>query len=406
VADTLSSGPERPYGERPRWLVPVAWAVAAVVLAWLAVRAGGATPEPPPVAAPTSTTPPPRTPSPTPSPTPPPTPLPSPPVYRLDGEPGAGPALRLLVGGVPPGVLDTRTGRLTPLPELRAARYALVELARGPGFTAALVYDGTERFAQGSLLPDGGGSVDLGRLVDVLPRRDGTVLTLVCVPGTGGGCVLGNRTVTGAIRWQRRVPSALDLVRDTPYGVLLAEYQGAGGARLRLEEPRTGQLIRRIGRTDHTFTADDRRVVYQRAGCEYGCPIVIADLDDGDRVTLPVLPGRLGAAALSPDGRRLALGYQGLHQQDPAPTSERDGRAVVVDLGTRTWTSVPGLTTGAKAVPVPVWIPDGSRLLLAVADQQGVSRVVAWRPGEHRLTVLPVRLPHFTVAPGTIALLT
>lgn len=399
MAETLSSGPEpRPARGRPRWLGPLAGVVAAAVLAVLAVRDGtGRDPEPPVAAETFTTTPPPLPPSPT---------VPRPEaVFRLDGEPGAGPAVRLLVGGVPPGVLDAHTGRLTPLPELRGAGNALVELRRGPGFTTAMVYDGTEQFARGSLLPDGGGSIDLGRLVDVLPMRDGSVLTLVCLPGTGGGCVLGSRTATGAIRWQRRVPSALALVRDTPSGVLVSVWRSDRYGELQLVDPRTGRLRRDLGRAAWVLTADDRRVVYERAGCDYGCPILVADLTDGGRTVLPFLPGRPASAAISPDGRRLALGFQGLHSQDPAPSSERDGYLVVFDLRDGTWEPVPGLTTGPKAVPVPVWTPDGSRLLIAVSDEDGVGRVAAWRPSARRLTVLPVRLRDFAVQPGTITLL-
>jgi hypothetical protein len=398
VAETLSSGPEPrlPGRGRPRRLAPLAGVVAVSVLAVLAVRDGPGRDPGPPVVAEASTSPPPPPPS---------TEHPPAAVLRLEGEPGAGPAVRLLVGGIRPGVLDARTGQLTPLPALRAASNAPVELRRGPGFTTAMVYDGTGRFARGSLLPDGGGSVDLGRLDGVLPMRDGTVLTLVCLAGTGGGCVLGSRTATGTVRWQRRVPSAVTLVRDTPYGLLALEWDGDRGGALRLVDSRTGRLRREVGRAASVLTADDRRVVYERAGCDYGCPILVADLSDGSRTVLPLLPGRPGSAAISPDGRRLALGFQGLHSQDPAPSPERDGRAVVVDLRNGSWEPVPGLTTAAKAVPVPVWTPDGSRLLLAVAGTDGVSRVAAWRPGDRRLTVLPVRLPDFAVQPGTITLL-
>jgi hypothetical protein len=78
---------------------------------------------------------------------------------------------------------------------------------------------------------------------------------------------------------------------------------------------------------------------------------------------------------------------------------------VVFDLRNGSWEPVPGLTTAAKAVPVPVWTPDGSWLLLAAAGTDGVSRVAAWRPGDRRITVLPVRLPDFAARPGTIILL-
>jgi hypothetical protein len=400
VADTLSSGPEPrlPGRGRPRWLVPLAGVVAVAVLAVLAVRDGtGRDPEPP-VAVETST--PPRPPLSTRH-------APEA-VFRLDGEPGAGPAVRLLVSGVQAGVLDARTGRLTPLPALRAARNTVVELRRGPGFTTATVYDRTDRTegAQSLLLPDGGGSVELGRQQSVLPMRDGTVLTRVCLTRTGRGCVLSSRTATGTVRWQRRVRSSAYLIRDTPYGLLALGWDRGDGGTLRLVDPRTGQVRREVGRTDRVLAADDRRVVYERPGCDYGCPILVADLADGSRTEVPVRPGRPRSAAISPDGRRLAVGLLGLSSRDPVPSPERDGHAMVLDLRTMSWEPVPGLTTGVGAVPVPVWTPDGSQLLLATPGSDGVSRMAAWRPGDHRLTVLPVQLRDFAVQPGSIELLT
>lgn len=398
MAETLSSGPEWPRRGRPRWAGPAAGALAAVVLAWLAIRSGGGTAAlEPPVAVPTATVPVPTAPSPT---RPPPEP-----VFRLTGASGPGPAVRLLVGGDPPGVLDARTGRLTPLPGLPVTGSGLVEFDRGPGVTTTLVYDGRDRFARGWLLPDGGRPVDLGRLVDLLPRRDGTVLTEVCLAGTEGGCVLGSRSATGAVRWQRRLAGQLDLLRDTPYGVLLASSIESGRGQLRLEDPQTGSIRQYLRQSGTVLAADDRRVAYQPARCESDCPLLVADLADRTVRLLPGLTGRAAAGAFAPDGSRLALGFQGLHPQDPDPSRDRDGHAVVLDLRRGRWLPVPGLTTGAKAAPVPVWTPDGDRLLLAATDPDGSSRLVSWRPGADQLTVLPVRLPRFAAQARTVALL-
>lgn len=392
MAEMLSSGPgARPAGpgprRRPRWLVPVAGVLLAAVLTVLAVPS-----------VPT------RTVAPVPTPTGPPPPEA---VYLLDGTPSAGPAgVRLLLGGLDPGVLDVGNGRLTPLAGLRTTSNEVVKLRRGRGFTVAFVHTGGDEFARAFVLPDAGGSVPIGAVRDVLPMRDGTLLTVVCVAGTGGGCVLGSRTATGAVRWQRRVPSEVALVRDTPYGVVASVFEGDRGLLLRLEDPRTGRVDRVLGRTDQVLAANDRRVAYQPSGCSSDCQVLVADLADGSRWTLPPAPGRPADGAFSPDGRRLALGFWGLHSQDPDPSRQRDGYAAVLDLAAGGgWHRVPRLTTGVKVAPVPVWTPDSGQLLVAVGNDR-VGRVAAWRPGAPRITVLPVRLTDFFPQPGMVSVLT
>jgi hypothetical protein len=395
VSETLSLGPEGRYLRRPRWLGPAAGLLAAAVLAGLAARAGGGVPDRPPVVAPTFTQP---------SPMPSPTPLPTAPVFRLDGEPGAGPAVRLLVAGPPAGVLDTRTGRLAPLPGVRATGPGLIELDRGRGLTTALVSDSTGLSGRGWVLPDGGHPVALGPVADVLPMRDGTVLTETCLVGSEGGCGLTARTAAGAVRWRRTLLGRLDLLRDTPYGLLSGSSIESGRGQLRLEDPRTGSVRQYLRLSGWVVAADDRRVAYQPARCETECPVLLADLAERTVRQLTVPPGRVAAGAFAPDGERLALGFQGLPAQDPEPSRDRDGYAVVLDLRRGSRLSVPGLTTGAKAVPVPVWTPDGSRLLLAATDAAGYSRVVCWRPGADHLTVLPVRLRGYVAQAGGLAL--
>jgi hypothetical protein len=288
---------------------------------------------------------------------------------------------------------------------VRATGPELVELDRGRGLTTALVYDSTGLSGRGWVLPDGGRPVALGPVADVLPMRDGTVLTETCLVGSEGGCGLTARTAAGAVRWRRTLPGHLDLLRDTPYGLLSASSIESGRGQLRLEDPRTGSVRQYLRLSGWVVAADDRRVAYQPARCETECPVLLADLAERTVRQLTVPPGRVAAGAFAPDGERLALGFQGLHAHDPEPSRDRDGYAVVLDLRRGSRLSVPGLTTGAKAAPVPVWTPDGSRLLLAATDAAGYSRVVSWRPGADHLTVLPVRLRGFVAQAGGLALL-
>jgi len=404
VAEVLSSGPEagaagpRPPG--PRWLSALALVAAGAVLAVLAVRDGTGR-RPAPVAAPTSA---PVVVEPWPSAVRT-GPLPPEAVYRLDGDPGPGPpGVRLLVARrSDAAVMDAGSGRLTPVPGLRVDPGAAVDLRRRGALTTAVVFSHRDQSYRGWALPDGGHPVDLGRVQDVLPMRDGTVLTLVCVAGTGLGCVLGSRTATGQVRWQRRVPRELGLVRDTPYGLLTVIYLPERPGVLRLEDPRTGRVHLVLSRSGHPLAATDRLVAYQGADCDRGCPVVLVDLATGSRRNVPVPEGRAAVGAFAPDGDELAVAFQGLHTQDPFPAARRDGYVVLLDLRRGSWREVPGLTTGPKTTAAPLWTPDGT--LLLGTGQDGAGRLASWRPGAPRVTVLPVWLTDFDPRPGSLLLL-
>lgn len=402
MAEVLSSGPEPdaagPRRARPRWLSALAVVVTGAILAVLAVRDGtGRRP-----ASTAAETPPPTVARPSPSAVrsgPPPPEA----VYRLDGDPGPGPAgVRLLVVGQSgASVLDAGSGLLTPL-GLPVRPGDSLDLRRRGTLTTALVFSDRDQYTRGLALPDGGRAADLGRLLDVLPMRDGSVLTVVCVAGTGGGCVLGSRTAGGQVRWQRRVPSEIGLVRDTPYGLLTVTYLPERPGVLRLEDPRTGRVSLVLSRAGHPLATTDRLVAYQAADCDRGCPVVLVDLATGSRRNVPVPEGRAVVGAFTPDGGELALAFQGLHTQDPFPAARRDGYVVLLDLRRGSWREVPGLTTGAKTTAMPLWTPDGTLLLGTGRD--GAGRVAAWRPSAPRVTVLPVRLADFNPRPGTFAL--
>lgn len=399
MADILDSGPgPRPRPARRRWTTLLAGVLVAATAAVLAVRSGPGRPDrPAPTVGPSVV----AVPAPTPWPTGPPAPEA---VYRVSGDPGRGPAgLRLLVGGGRPGVLDAGEGVLRPLPGLRVPAGAVVDLDRRGGTTVALIR-GMDGPSRGLALPDPGGSAGLGAVDDVLPMRDGTVLTVGCAT-PGVDCVLTSRAATGTVRWRRPVPSGFDLLRDTPYGLLVqifppdTDTDTDFSPLIQLQDARSGRVSRTVGLADQVLGVDDRHVVLQPVPCDGGCPLSLVDLSDGTRSVLPRPSGSPGFAVFSPDGHRIAVGCYGLHSQDPNPQVVREGFVAVLDLDRRTWTRMPGLTTGAKTMPLPAWTPDGTRLVVA-SGNDGVGTLVTWQPGAARLTVLPVRLRDFDSQPG------
>jgi len=398
VADLLAVGDGTAVRRRRRWTTPVAGIAVAAVAVVLAGRAGGSPDPPPPVAVdgPEISV----RPAPNPGRT---SPAPEP-VARLDGDPGpARPGLRLMLGGDRPGVLDLGTGRLTAFPGLPARPGDTVEVRRTGRTTALLVTNPAEPDARAYVLPDGGRAVDLGPVRDALPLRDGTVLTVRCATGAPG-CLLAARSATGARLWQRGLPRAARLVRETLLGVVLWVYDGgSGGGQVRIEDPRSGQPTRRLGRTYAVLTADQRHVAYQPLGCQYDCPIVVTALADGSRRTLPVAPGAATTATFSPDGRWLAVGFQGLDPWYASPGADRDGHLAVADLAAGTWHRMPGLTTAAHNTPLPVWTGTGE--LLVAAGRDGDNRFVAWTVGAPRITVLPIRIGRTLLRPDMVALL-
>jgi hypothetical protein len=403
VADVLSSGPETggPGGRqrgRRRWTGVLAGGLVAATAAYLAVHSGGGGTDPPRSAGLDIQVRPPPNPQRT-------GPLPPQAVYRLDGDPGVGPAgVRMLVGGRQPGVLDAHTGRLTPLP-VTTSIGDVAELDRAGGTTTVVVHNRNRLRSRAALIPPSGRAVRLGQVLDLVPLRDGGVLAEDCDGAAGTGpCTLTAYSTAGAERWDRTVARQLDLVRDTPYGLLVRAYQGDLGGVVRLEDERSGGVRRVVGRTYAVLGADDRRVVFLPAGCGSDCELTLTDLATGASRFLPENPGNPTVAAFSADGRRLAIGYAGLLPEDSNASPQRDGYVVVLDLAAGDGMHlVPGLTTGASGTALPVWARSGQLLLAVPTDGAGSGRVVLWPPGARRLTILPVGLTGFYGAPGLAA---
>ncbi|HEY6745853.1 MAG TPA: hypothetical protein VI357_09040 [Mycobacteriales bacterium] len=403
MADVLTSGSgdARPPWPRHRRAAVAAAVLATAGLGYVAVQPGGSGPPTRDEPLPTVEVRPPPYPARTGAPA-------RAAVFRLDGVRGPGPAgQRLLVGGLDPAVLDLGAGRLTPLP-IRMRADEVAELDRGPGITTAVLRNSAGRWPRGVVLGPDRRPVPLGPLIDLVPLRDGGVLTEDCAgPAGTGPCTLFGRTATGAARWSRTVPRRIDLVRDTPYGLLVRAYQGDQGGVARLEDPSTGGNPRVVGRTYEVLGADDRHVVFLPPGCAGECGLTLADLATGAARALPSSPGNPAAVAFSTDGRRLAVGYAGLLPDDPSASPRREGSVLVVDLaGSGRARTLPGLSTGSASTALPVWTRDGRLLLVVPADGHGTGRVALWTPGAAGLRLLPVTLTGFYGTPGQAVLLT
>ena len=110
------------------------------------------------------------------------------------------------------------------------------------------------------------------------------------------------------------------------------------------------------------------------------------------------MPGQLDGGGVVADQEIVEL------PDDRGDGPQRDGYVVVIDQDRYDfWQPVPELTTGPKSTALPIWAPDGRLLLAVPTDAVGSGRVVAWRPGAPRLTILPVGLTGFYGLPGLAA---
>lgn len=336
------------------------------------------------------------------------TPSGSPARFSLDAQTDVGPpGLRLEVGGSAPVVVDAQAGRPMPLPRLRRlASGESVELGRLPGATVALVRDQSYAVVDLFVLPDDGGSItSLGQFDGVIRAMDSSLLVYDSGANRPPGRLV-SLTAGGRLRWERAfaVPTAVQA--DTAHGLLIHEMPDppSTDGPLQLVDPRTGGLRRQLGRAQDVVASTNDAVAWVQAGCD-DCQLTVTSLASARNARYTMPDGRLPAyAAFSPDQRLLALSFSGLH--DFTPGLDRDGFVAVLDLQSGHLQTVPGLTTEAKSAATLAWSPDGDWLALGVRSpvQSYHDRLVLWRPGQNRLTVLPPRLPPESTRSGLVVL--
>jgi hypothetical protein len=405
VADVIGSGPERPPGslrtpgarlprrQPPSWLtvLMIAIALAAAVRQWGGVSAPRAAQY--------------RLP-PLPQITVGPTPSGTPARFHLQAEEVAAPAgLRLLIGGTHPSIADPRTGALRGLWLPPISRQQSAQYSRLPGATAVTVVGFSSRAVVTYLVPDQGAPISLGRGVDVvIPARDGGLLGHVAATSRTRE-MLVSYTADGQVRWSRPLDASTTLIRDTPYGLLVGSGPppGVPVGPLQLVDARSGRVLREFGNAGWILDSVDNLVAWVPARCE-DCPIELNSLSTSDSREYPPVHGHPPARAeFSPDGRRLAVSYSGLHlEQQLPPLVDRDGFVAVLDLPTGLLRAMPGLTTGAKQAATIAW-RDADTLVVGVNVDDAADRVLLWDitqvpepPAPARL--LPARLPPYSAA--------
>jgi hypothetical protein len=289
---------------------------------------------------------------------------------RVTGERVRGPeGLKLLVSGQYPQIIDTFTGHSGPVPgvQLSAGERAAVQVVPA-GTVYTEIAPSTTR-SHTTLVPLTGARhpIVLGYDVAVVPALRGSDL-YVAARGPGSTKV----TVTAASgrpRTSWTAGGALTPLRDTAAGLVVRQLGDRGVAELRVLDPRTGAVRRRIAVGGIVVAVGPVSVAYVPADCRGDCPLSVATLADGRtrRYPLPPDTGNPAVGSFAPDGRRLALGVPGQY---------RGGRLIVVpgfaevlDLTTGEFTRIPGLDTAAERAPDLSW--SGDTLVLAAWSGSG-----------------------------------
>lgn len=327
--------------------------------------------------------------------------------FRLDGRLGVGPTgVQLLVGGPQPVIVDAGTGRAAPLPgvpRLRAGQTA--QLQRVATATVAVIRDHDYGLVEAFVVPDGGRTFSVGPAEGVVQAVDGGLLAYDSGSNGRPGW-LASLGARGQVRWRRPLSLLTLVLGDTPHGLLVETTPDPehGGA-LELIDPRTGRLKRGLGRAQYVLASTPEAVAWAPAGCADQCQLMVTSLANGGSRLYDTPDYRLpGYAAFSPDQRRLALSFYGLH--DFLPGLDRDGFVTQLDLHSGTMQTIPGLTTEAKSAATLAWSPTGNWLAMGVRTPgpDYRDRLVLWRPSEAGLTVLPPLLPPESSAAGLIVL--
>jgi hypothetical protein len=308
---------------------------------------------------------------------------------NLVGRTGPGPAgLRLLVDGTDPRIIDAHTLAVTPVPGLNLR----------PGSTAQLLRIGSSMIVALTPLygPTGGVYLIKPGATPLLLGAEGLV-----IPSLDGGIIvavyrLGRTSVTGLtldrrVRWRWQLPGNGLLLRDTPAGLVVAQYADAvsGDAELLLVDRRTGGVVRRLGHGRQAVAVSDRLLAWEPVRCGGGCSLVVTELSTGGgrRYDVYRRPA-LASGAFSPDGTHLALSFAGVPGDGAGP--QEPGSVAVLDLRTGRKAYVPGLTTPDAEHAEVAWSADGQWLVLGVKypDRE---RIAVWRPGRD-VVILPTVL--------------
>jgi hypothetical protein len=308
---------------------------------------------------------------------------------RIVGDPEFGPpGLKLLVTGEHPQIIDTSTGRSSPVPGVRLADGERAAVQIVPAGTVVTEIAPSAARTRTTLVPASGGRpVLLGDSVVVVPARRGT--DLYVSSHDSGHTTVRITTPTGATRSSWTVGGTATPLRDTAAGLVVQQIGDRGVADLRVLDPRSGATRRVLSVGGVLVSVGPSSVAYVPPDCRGDCPLSVTGLADGRTRSYPLPPntGNPGIGAFAPDGHRLALGVPGQY---------RDGRLIVVpgfaevlDLRTGDFDRIPGLDTAAERAPDLSW--SAGTLVLGVWSGSG-GQVASWSADrKDRLRVLPAQ---------------
>jgi hypothetical protein len=310
---------------------------------------------------------------------------------RLIGDRAFGPpGLKLLVTGEHPEIIDTSTGRVSPVPGVRLSDGARAAVQIVPAGTVVTeIAPSASRTRTTLVPPTGGRPVLLGYSVVVVPTLRGT--DVYVASHDPGRTKVSITTPAGAARSSWTIGGTATPLRDTAAGLVVQQIGDRGVAELRVLDPRSGATRRVLSVGGILVAVGPSSVAYVPPDCRGDCPLSVTGLADGRTRSyrLPPNTGNPGIGAFAPDGRRLALGVPGQY---------RDGRLIIVpgfaevlDLHTGEFVRIPGLDTAAERAPDLSW--SGGTLVLGVWSGTG-GQVASWSADrKDKLRVLPAEPP-------------
>ena len=193
-------------------------------------------------------------------------------------------------------------------------------------------------------------------------------------PGTAGS--LAQVALDGRVVTRTPVPDGLQVWADSAAGLLVTSTPQPGNeyADLHLVDPRTLASTRDLGQVSYVDSATSRYVAWQPTGCVATCGILIADLTTrAAALKVTQVPGfSVGAVAISPDGRNVAVSWLS------TGLASKPGFIEVVNVATGARRKLPGVATAVEQAADLAWTPDGRSLAVGIELPGDVRRVGLW----------------------------
>lgn len=297
----------------------------------------------------------------------------------LRGVPLRETGLRLVVADNPPFVLDVDTGRVAPLRRVRSLNRGTLSVVGVGGRAAVVVARAVWRRADLYGVRGRAARVStLGTGTDVVPAADGRSVWVKGFAKTSR-CALRQMSLDGKkIREPRVFPCASTIYPAGSLGLVVN--------RVRVIDPRTGLTLLRtrwgvLAGAGHTLVL---------AGPKNNFTVLDAATGAQRRLAWPRTVGGLGAPAVDPGGRFVALAFGNPAWRGGA---QQALDVWLLDTNRTALTQLPGMPALVSLKRTSMAWTDDGRLVLLAEERSGRDIVAVWRPGERRLALKRVHLP-------------